>query len=150
MKAFDVMTRSPRCATPDTSLQLIARMMTECDCGAIPIVSDLQGRLPLGIVTDRDIVVRTIAAGLNALALTARDCMTTPVAAVPEDAAVSDCLALVEQRQIRRLLVTDKLGGVVGIIAQADLAASMPKRKTGELVQEVSKPIDGPTVMPRY
>jgi CBS domain-containing protein len=150
MKAIDVMTRSPRCATPDTTLQLIARMMTECDCGAIPIVSDLQSRLPLGIVTDRDIVVRTIAAGLNPLALTARDCMTTPVAAVPEDGDASDALKLLEQRQIRRLVVTDKLGGVVGIISQADLAANMPKRKAGELVQEVSKPIGGPSILSRH
>src|SRR5689334_230237 len=99
MKVRDVMTRSPTCATPDARLEAVARMMIECDCGAIPIVAEESG-IPLGMVTDRDIVIRTIADGLDPLVLTARDCMTSPAIVAGEDDALSDLVELAERRQL--------------------------------------------------
>jgi CBS domain-containing protein len=140
MKARDVMTKSPTCATPDARLEAIARMMIQCDCGGIPIVAEESG-MPLGIVTDRDIVVRTVADGLDPLVLTARDCMTTPAVVVSEDDDLRDIVDLLERRQLRRVIVVDRLGAVCGIIAQADIAVHASKRKTGELLREVSHPV---------
>lgn len=140
MRARDVMTKCPTCATPDARLEAVARMMIQCDCGAIPIVSE-DGGMPIGMVTDRDIVVRTIADGLDPLVLTARDCMTSPAVTVAEDEDLGDVVELLERRQIRRAIVVDQNGAVSGIVAQADIAAHASKRKTGELVREVSQPL---------
>jgi CBS domain-containing protein len=145
MKARDLMTKCPTCATPDARLEAIARMMIQCDCGAIPIVSEDSG-MPLGMVTDRDIVVRTIADGLDPLVLTARDCMTTPAVTVTENTDLSDVVDLLERRQIRRAIVVDETGAISGIVALADIAAHASKRKTGELLREVSQPLGGQVV----
>jgi len=140
MKVPDVMTPSPRVCTPDTTLEAVARMMIECDCGGIPVVGDLESRLPIGMITDRDIVVRAVADGLDPAELTARDCMTIPAVTITEDTSVDDCIELLEQRQIRRVIVVARSGAVSGIVAQADVATHVSKRKAGELLQQVSQP----------
>ncbi len=140
MKARDVMTKRPTCATPDARIEAVARMMVQCDCGAIPIVSDETG-LALGLVTDRDIVVRTIAGGMNPLEQTARDCMTTPAVTVSENQDLSDVVALLERRQIRRVMVVDETGALSGILSLADIANHASKRMAGELLREVSTPL---------
>lgn len=140
MKIMDVMTKQPSCCTPDASLEAVARMMIDCDCGAIPVVTDLYGRMPIGIITDRDIVVRAVAAGLDPCGMSARDCMTVPAFTVTEDSSVDECIELLEERQIRRAIVVDQVGRCTGIVAQADIAQHTSKRRTGELLQHVSKP----------
>ncbi len=140
MKVRDVMTRSPTCATPDARLEAVARMMIQCDCGAIPIVAEESG-IPLGMVTDRDIVIRTIADGLDPLVLTARDCMTTPAIVANEDDDLRDLVELAERRQVRRVIVVDSTGVLCGIVSAADIASHASKRKTGELLREVSQPL---------
>lgn len=140
MKISDVMTKSPQCATADTSLTDIARMMIDCDCGAVPVVGDLATRLPVGMVTDRDIVVRAIAAGLDPATMVARDVMSTPAITIREDLSLRDAIAMLEDHQIRRAIVVDHLGACAGIVAPADVAAHASKRKAGELLQEVSQP----------
>lgn len=140
MRVRDVMTRSPMCCTPGTAIETVAALMLECNCGAIPVVGDLATRTPLGIVTDRDIVVRTIAKGRDPMGLTARDCMTTPAVTVLDEMRLHGCVRLLELNQIRRAIVVDSSGGCVGIVSQADIARSASKRETGDLVREVSKP----------
>ena len=140
MKAKEVMTKQPQCCISDTSLVTVARMMIDCDCGAIPVVGDLETRMPIGVITDRDMVIRAIAASQNPLELTARDCMTTPAFTVTEDTDLDDCIELLEERQIRRVLVVDKGGACCGIIAQADVASHASKRTAGELLRGVSLP----------
>ena len=115
-------------------------MMTQRDCGAIPIVSEETG-LPVGLVTDRDIVVRTIAHGRNPIELTARDCMTTPAVTVRENQELGDVVALLERRQIRRVMVVDETDALSGILALADIAAHASKKQVGELLREVSMPL---------
>jgi len=65
MRIRHVMTKDPVCATPDMTIDTVARMMSACDCGAIPVVGDLERRLPMGMVTDRDRVMRTIGKGTD-------------------------------------------------------------------------------------
>lgn len=140
MKVRDVMTKDPTCCTPDTSLEAVARLMLECDCGAIPVVGDLAGKFPIGVITDRDIVTRSLAAGKNPLELIVRDCMTMPAVSVTEDTSIADCIDMLELNQLRRVIVVDREGRVSGVVAQADIAAHASKRKAGELVREVSQP----------
>lgn len=140
MRASDVMTRFPHCCTPETSLEHVARMMIEHDCGAIPVVSDLSTRFPVGIITDRDIVTRVVAVGISPALLAVRDCMTATPVTVAEDTSMSTVIDLLEDKQIRRVIVTDRDGRVSGIIAAADVAAHTSRRKAGELLQYVSQP----------
>lgn len=136
----EIMTPDPACCTPDTSLQEVARMMRECDCGAIPVVENNESRRAIGIVTDRDITVRVLAEGRNPMEMRARDCMTRPVASVRADSTLGQLLTLMEDAQIRRVLVVDEGERLVGIVAQADVALAAPRRQAGEVVREVSEP----------
>lgn len=139
MQLQDVMTKDPVCCTPDTTIAAVARMMFERDCGAIPVVADLTSRTPVGIITDRDIVTRTLAQGIDPRGLSVRECMTAPAVTIPDDANLDDCVELLQLGQLRRVIVIDRAGACVGIIAQADIARCASKRETGDLVREVSK-----------
>ncbi|MGE5276437.1 MAG: CBS domain-containing protein [Acidobacteriota bacterium] len=141
MNARDVMTPNPASCTRDTSLREVARMLVEHDCGAIPVVDGAASRLPVGIVTDRDIACRAVAAGKNALQLTAGDCMSTPCISVRLDASLDDCCDAMEANKVRRVLVVDRTGACCGIVAQADVALRGKPKKAAELVREVSQPM---------
>lgn len=141
-KAKDIMCRQPQCCTPEDSIQDAARMMEQCDCGAIPVLEGDTVKKAVGIITDRDIACRAVALGLGPTTKV-RECMTTPVAAIGEDSSVADCCETMERAQVRRLLVTDSEGELCGIISQADIALRLSKTLTAEVVKEVSKPADG-------
>src|SRR3954447_21818193 len=134
MEVRDVMTKSPECCTPDTGLQEVAQMMVDCDCGCIPIVDSENSKMPVGMITDRDITCRVVAQGKNPLDLTARDAMTSTVVSVSPDTKLNDCLDLMEESQIRRIAVVDADGAVCGIVAQADVANNAGSKKTAEVV----------------
>jgi len=139
MRIQELMTPNPTCCTPDTNLRDVARLMVDCDCGQIPVVSSLQDLRPIGVVTDRDIVCRTVAQGKNPLDFAARDCMTSPVWTVALDTSVEECCRLMEQHQVRRLLAIDANGRCCGIVSQADLAQRLPAQQTAKVVKEVSQ-----------
>jgi CBS domain-containing protein len=139
MKVNDVMTPSPECCTTDTGLQEVAKMMVDCDCGAIPVVDGHDSKMPIGMITDRDITCRVVAQGKNPLDLTAGDAMTSTVISVTPDTSLEECLDLMEESQIRRIAVIDDSGAMCGIVSQADVARNADGAKTAEVVQEVSK-----------
>jgi CBS domain-containing protein len=140
MQITDIMTPDPACATPETTLPEIARLMVENDCGEIPIVNNLESRKLLGVVTDRDIVCRVIAKDKNPAETKASDIMSTSVVTVSEDADVQECCEKMEEHQIRRIPVIDAEGRICGIVAQADIARQAGIRETAEVVKDVSKP----------
>jgi CBS domain-containing protein len=125
---------------PTTSLQEVAQMMVECDCGAIPVVESEQSKRPVGIITDRDIVTRIIARGEDCQSRQVSAAMTSTTISVRQDADLSEAEDLMKRHQIRRLLVVDDSEGCVGIIAQADIARHASDEETGELLEEISEP----------
>jgi CBS domain-containing protein len=131
------MTPDPACCTPRTTLDEVAKMMIQNDCGEIPVV-DVGDRL-VGVVTDRDIVCRVVAEGKNPIGYTVESCMSQPVITVSEDTPVEDVIATLEKHQIRRIPVVDGGERCVGIVSQADLAWTGDERQVGELVREVSR-----------
>lgn len=139
MNVSEVMTDSPQCCSPDTGLQEVAQMMVDCDCGCIPVVDGDDSKMPVGMITDRDITCRVVAQGRNPLDLTARDAMTSTVVSVTPDTSLEDCLDLMEESQVRRIAVVDNDGKICGIVAQADVARNADEQKTAEVVQQVSK-----------
>jgi len=139
MNVSEIMTKDPTCCTPDTGLQEVAQMMVDDDCGCIPVVDNEDSKMPVGMITDRDITCRVVAKGQNPLDLTAQDAMTTTVVSATPDTSIEECCDLMEDSQIRRIAVVDENGACCGIVAQADIAANLSGNKTGEVVQEVSR-----------
>jgi CBS domain-containing protein len=139
MQVKEIMTAGPVYGTPSTSLHVIAQMMVENDCGCIPIVENEATRSPIGMITDRDIVIRTVAENRNPLDLQAEDIMTGGIVTVTPETSIEECCNLMESKQIRRVAVVDENGALCGMIAQADIAINAPTEKTAEVVQEVSK-----------
>jgi CBS domain-containing protein len=119
-------------------------MMVDCNCGEIPVVDSHNSMRPIGAITDRDITCRTVAKGLNPLAMTARDCMSTPCVTVSEGASLEECCQLMEENLIRRLPVVDSSGRCVGIIAQADIATRV-NQVAAEVLRQVSQPSSEPS-----
>lgn len=138
MDVKTIMTADPVAASPAASLQQVARMMLDNDVGEIPIIEDAK---PVGVVTDRDIVVRLVAHGQDPTQVTARDCMTSPAVTIPVDADVKDCAELMSREQIRRVPVVDDDGRLCGIVALADLERRQDVRSLkAEVSRHVSQP----------
>ena len=140
MQVKDMMTRNPACCTPDTSLREVAQMMVQKDCGEIPIIEDEESRIPVGVITDRDIVCRTVADNRNPLDLTAAECMSKPIITVTPSMSLEECCRILEEKLIRRVPVVDDRGACVGIVALADVALHTGKNVAGHIVREVSEP----------
>lgn len=144
MRVRDAMTKSPATCTPMMTIAEAARQMMNADCGALPVVGE-HGDMPIGMITDRDIAIRAVAAGRGPETLVG-ECMTTSAHTVTEDTRLDDCIELLEERQIRRAIVVDDAGRCIGVIAQADIASHASKRKSGELLRQVSQPSDAPAL----
>jgi CBS domain-containing protein len=147
MKAKDIMTANPACGEPDTKLTEVARMLVDHDCGAIPVVEGPQRR-PIGVVTDRDIVCRIVAAGTNPADVTAREVMSTPCVTVSPEADFDEISGAMEKNQVRRILVVAEDGACLGVISQADVALKAREKKAGEIVKEVSRPTTSSSAVP--
>ena len=140
MQVRDVMTADPTCCVSETALQEVAQMMVDHDCGEIPVVDSKETKIPVGAITDRDIVCRTVARGLNPLDLTAGDCMSQPIVTVTPDVSVEECSRIMEENKIRRVPVVDESGRCCGIVALADIALNAKTSVAAEVVKEVSEP----------
>ncbi|MGI8919251.1 MAG: CBS domain-containing protein [Pyrinomonadaceae bacterium] len=140
MNVKDIMTPDPACCTADTNLQEVAKLMVDHDCGEIPVVESEGTKKPIGVITDRDIVVRSVAKGNNPLDLTAADCMSKPCVTVTPEMSIEECGNILEANKIRRVPVVNEAGDVCGIIAVADIALRAGGNVTSEVVKEVSEP----------
>ena len=140
-KVADVMTGRPRAVTPETPLTEVARMMEAEDVGSLPVVDN--DRL-VGIVTDRDIVVRAIAKGKDPTGMPASAISTRELVTVRPDDDLSDALELMVRHQVRRLAVMGEDERLVGMVSQADVAREAKEKDTGEVVQGISREPQGP------
>lgn len=147
MQVKKIMTEDPAVCTPEMNLQEAAQMMVACDCGAIPVVDSKDHRKPVGIITDRDIACRAVAAAKNPVETKVGDCMTPHLACVSPDTTVNEACEIMEKNQVRRLLVADGQGRLCGIVSQADIALHVPKNKAAEVVKQVSEPSEEPSTV---
>jgi CBS domain-containing protein len=131
----EVMTRDVRATEPSTTIADAAKTMASEDIGPIPVVEG--GRI-VGIVTDRDIVVRVVAAGKDPNSTTVGEIASSDMVTVAPDDDIDDALTMMAQNQVRRLPVVEG-DRLVGIVAQADVARLGKDKKTGEVVEEISR-----------
>ena len=143
MRARDIMTAHPAHVTPGDPIGTAAALMREHDVGIIPVVDNHVTLRLVGVVTDRDIVVRCVAHHHD-LGCSVRDHMTAhSVRAVYPDESLDEVLATMERARIRRVPVVDDDGRLVGIIAQADLATKAGARRrldVERMLEHVSVP----------
>jgi CBS domain-containing protein len=137
MQIQDVMTADVSCVRPDTPILEIARKMRDGDIGSTPVIEN--DRL-VGMVTDRDIVVRLVADGADIGARTARDAMSPGILYCFADESVEAVLENMGERQIRRLPVVNRDKQLVGVVSLGDLSLTGRNKAAGEALQEISQP----------
>ena len=130
----DVMTASPQCAQAQDSLQHVAQQMEQGDFGSMPVMDD--GRFA-GVVTDRDIAIRGVAKGCSPDQAVAQVMTADPVCVAP-DCDLQEAARLMQDKQIRRLYVTDN-DRLVGVAALADVVGSAGDRLSGETIEKISQ-----------
>jgi CBS domain-containing protein len=131
----EVMTTDVRACEPNVAVTDAAKLMAKEDVGPIPIVEE--GRL-VGLITDRDIVVRVIAEGKDPKLTKVGQIATKDLVNVSPDADLDEALKLMAERQVRRLPVVEG-DRLIGIVAQADVARMGKDKKNGEVVEEISR-----------
>ena len=135
MNVRDVMTPNPRTVELSDTIQDAARIMREEDTGAVPVVED--GRV-VGMVTDRDIVIRAIADG--DFEATIDDIVTDDVVCATADMTTAAAAELMGEHQIRRLPVVDETERLVGIVSIGDLAVKEGRdSRMGETLENISE-----------
>jgi CBS domain-containing protein len=131
----EAMTSNPAAITPDTTIQEAARLMKSEDVGALPIVED--GRLTC-VITDRDVAIRGVAEGAGA-DTPVRDLASKDVVTIDPQQSLEEAARLMGKHQVRRLPVVEEDGRLVGMLAQADVAAAGHDTLTGEVVEKISQ-----------
>ncbi|SDG88052.1 CBS domain-containing protein [Desulfosporosinus hippei] len=136
MKVRDVMTRQVETVAPSSSVEEIARLMKRNDVGSIPVC---EGQKVLGIITDRDIVLKVIADGKSVSSVSAKDIMNSQVITVTSDQDVHEAARIMADNQIRRLPVLEQ-GSIVGIVALGDLAIEkIHVNEAGDALSDISQ-----------
>jgi CBS domain-containing protein len=138
MKVKDIMTSNVECVWPDDTLQEAALKMKDMGIGPLPVCDRLH---IVGMLTDRDIAIRGVAAGRDPGSTKVRDVMTCEVIRCFEDEEVEEAERLMQSRQVRRILVVNRDERLVGIVSLGDLAAETGNpQRVGEVLQDVSEP----------
>jgi CBS domain-containing protein len=136
IKIKDIETQHPEVVGPDAGLIEAAQKMRRLDVGVLPVC---EGERLIGLLTDRDITVRGTAEGRDPRQTKVRDVMSLDPVCCYEDQTVTECVALMEQKQIRRLPVLNRTQHLVGIVSLGDLAIrSHNERLAGEVLNCVS------------
>ncbi|HXF62459.1 MAG TPA: CBS domain-containing protein [Caldilineaceae bacterium] len=138
MKIREIMTRDVEVIQPDRPLQEAAAKMKSLDVGSLPVCDN---RTLVGMLTDRDITVRAVAAGRDPKQTQVSEAMTPDLIYCFEDQEIEEAALVMEERQIRRLPILNRDHQLVGIVSLGDLAVeSGDEELSGEVLEEVSEP----------
>jgi CBS domain-containing protein len=132
----EAMTSNPCAIDADKQVAYAAKMMKEENVGLAPIV---EGDRLIGTLTDRDIVVRVVAEGRDPSTVTVRDVASKDLVTIDPQQDLDEALRLMAKHQVRRLPVVEEDGRLVGVVAQADVAEETKAKKTGEVVESISR-----------
>lgn len=139
-KCSDVMTRDVVTCTPEDSIVDVARLMKTADIGPVLIVDNETSRTLVGIVTDRDIVIKVVAEGQDVQSTRVGDVMSKKLVTCRAEDDVDVAMNAMAQFQLRRIPVVEDNMRLVGIISQADVATRVDApEKTAEVVREISE-----------
>lgn len=135
MKVKEFMTSQIQWVTPTDPIQKAAQIMKSVNCGSVPVC---EGKKPIGIITDRDIAIKAVAA--NKMNATTKECMTNQVITCTSDTDAHEAANLMATHQIRRLPVVDNTGNLVGICSIGDLATvDIHVNEAGDALSRISQ-----------
>lgn len=138
MKLSEIMTRDVVVMQPDDSLQSAAKKMRDRNIGFLPVCD---GEELLGVISDRDLTIRALADGMDVNIMLGRDLMTAPAIYCYDDQDVSEVAKIMEENQIRRLVVLSRDDKrLVGVVSLGDLARNESADRSGRVLQKVSEP----------
>jgi CBS domain-containing protein len=137
MQAKEAMTGNPEIISPDATILEAARKMAQLDVGALPIC---QADKVIGVITDRDIVVRAVTEKLDPSICKVKEIMSSNVITCKEGDDILQCAHMMEDRQIRRIIVTDNAGKPCGILSLGDIATKCGHDLGAEVITQVSQP----------
>ena len=134
------MTPNPEFVTPDDPVIEVAQLMVHANVGLVPVCESRETRKLIGCITDRDIVVRVVADGRDPHTVTnLSEIMSQEMVTSSPSDDIEQAIKLMEERRIRRVLVTDEHGSLVGVVAIGDLATKLGRDKAGEALEEISR-----------
>jgi len=139
MRCKDVMTADPKYCRPEDSVVEAARIMSTEDVGPVPVVADPAQKKVVGIITDRDIAVKVVAAGRDPQATRISEVMSQNVYTCRAEDDYAKAVHAMAQHQVRRIPIVNRDGSLAGIISQADVARRSSEREVGEVVEEISE-----------
>jgi CBS domain-containing protein len=140
MNCKDVMTADPKCCLPDDTIARAAEIMREEDVGPVPVVSDRNVKRLAGIVTDRDIAIKVVAAGRDPRFTRVDEVMSKDIITCNAEDDYIQALQAMARHQVRRIPIVNEDGALLGIISQADVARRTSEEELGEVVEEISEP----------
>jgi len=139
MTCAEVMTPSPTACNPQHTAVDAAELMRREDCGLLPVVSE-DGKKLIGVLTDRDIVLKVVAEGRDPRSTAVSEVMTTDIVTCLPQESVEMAMEQMATRRVRRIPIVDRDGSLVGILAQADVATRIANpQETGQIVQAISE-----------
>ncbi|MGI9101174.1 MAG: CBS domain-containing protein [Terriglobales bacterium] len=136
MQIREIMTADVASVEPETTVEEIATIMRDMDTGVVPVVDE--DKELLGIVTDRDIVIRCIAAGKNASEMAADEILTEELETIEPTTDVEEASRLMARKQVRRLPVVEG-GCLVGMVSLGDIAVKGSEQNAGNALESVSR-----------
>ena len=134
IKARDIMNPHAVVCSKDSCLQEVARLMVDADCGEILVVDSMESMRLVGVVTDRDIVTRTVAIGIDPLNQRVAEYMTFPCVIVTGDSTLQDCCQSMQDYKVRRLPIVSETGRCMGVVGLTDLLKVLSPRQIAELL----------------
>lgn len=133
----DVMTPDPECVRGSDTLRDAARIMKDRDTGVVPVVD---GKKVVGLITDRDIVIRCVAEGKDPQTARVEDVMTTSVRKIQDDASIDEALTVMKSAEVRRVPVVNGKDEIVGIVSIGDIATdSRQSDKVGKAMEDIAE-----------
>ena len=132
----EVMTRNPVCCKPSDAIADVAKLMVDHGCGLVPVCD---GPNLVGVITDRDLACRAVAQKKDPATTPASDVMTHGALFIGDNAHLGTALDLMEEKLVRRLLVVDPIGRLVGVVSEADLVARLGTLKIARAMKTVAQ-----------
>jgi CBS domain-containing protein len=140
-KCQEIMTEQPVCCAPEDNVQRAAHLMKNQNVGALPVCDREGSNRLVGMLTDRDITLKVVAAGRDPARTQIGEVMSQEIFSCAPGDDIENAIMIMERQQVRRVPVVDQDGRIVGIIAQADIATRLrAPETTAEVLSEVSKP----------
>ncbi|MBM7870523.1 CBS domain-containing protein [Clostridium pascui] len=137
MKVKDIMTKNVASLNPEDTVEHAAQLMKEYNIGSLPVCNEEK---VIGIITDRDIAIRSSAEGENVQKQTVRDIMTSNPVTIKSDIDIQDATRIMSERQIRRLPVVES-NNLVGMLSLGDVSVESASNETaGEALSNISEP----------